>query len=422
MKISPMKIGCNSSHVQFKSGHTFIYTDFDDTYMPFSHDEICKESPLGYSNDRRNEFNNHFSKINEFFETGKNKLTLLLTTGRSASEYCFVEKKIKDKNLAYHLPDVLISRNGADRFDRRSDKWAFDEKRKSKIEELAKGWNAEKIKNHISSIIKHINPSAFIMSVPVNRDGFSYEDLSLEYALKKEINPKKADYASFAQDETGVIEVVFSKNLNAQKIKDETARTLKNNSVSAVTDYYPSDTRTWLPQFREDGTYYVDKSNKMMIKPLIDGKRLSKLFDVKEEVKNIIINNTNDFVIAAGDEDNDEEMLNPLNYLDLYGVTVDKQKDADEILNDEKVLDAIQKLPLSSLIVSNSPNLEHLRKMGKILDEKGINKIHCVKNKDEYLNKIQKSMYNYAKQNDEYSYDMGFKLYSALLEGGVLWS
>ncbi len=55
--------------------------------------------------------------------------------------------------------------------------------------------------------------------------------------------------------------------------------------------------------------------------PCIDGEPLNKLYDVKECLKNVIENKTNDLVIAAGDDENDMAMLLPESYSDLKGKT-----------------------------------------------------------------------------------------------------
>ena len=113
-------------------------------------------------------------------------------------------------------------------------------------------------------------------------------------------------------------------------------------------------------------------------------------------------------------------MLNPLNYIDIFGINIDKNKPINEILENENVLDAIYKLPLKIIIVGNSPNLEHLREMDRILKSKGIDKITCINSPDDsqngLANAIKRAMYKYSEQNDEYSYYMGMDLFKYLLE------
>lgn len=53
--------------------------------------------------------------------------------------------------------------------------------------------------------------------------------------------------------------------------------------------------------------------------PSIDGKPLNKLYDVKDCLKNVIANKTNDLVVAAGDDENDIAMLVPESYSDIKG-------------------------------------------------------------------------------------------------------
>ena len=165
----------------------------------------------------------------------------------------------------------------------------------------------------------------------------------------------------------------------------------------------------------------------MFIKPAPEDKLISKLYDVKQALKNVVTNNTNDLIIAAGDEGNDEEMLNPLNYLDLYGINIDKTKPYEELLKDEKILSSIAQMPFCAIIVGGSQKLDHLRHLDVLLKEKGINKFVCIKDsldKDNgFLKAIKTAMFDYAQQNPEYSFEMGMDLYMSLVDaGGSLWA
>ena len=51
--------------------------------------------------------------------------------------------------------------------------------------------------------------------------------------------------------------------------------------------------------------------------PSIDGKPLNKVYDIKECLKNVIKNKTDDLVIAAGNDENDISMLTPESYADI---------------------------------------------------------------------------------------------------------
>ena len=119
-------------------------------------------------------------------------------------------------------------------------------------------------------------------------------------------------------------------------------------------------------------------------------------------------------------------MLNPLNYLDIYGIKVDKTKQIKELFKDEKILSALEEMPFCAILVGNSERLDHLRYMDSLLRERGINKFICIPDsldKDNGLLKaIKTAMYNYAEQNPEYSYEMGMDLYTSLMDGGSIWS
>ena len=189
--------------------------------------------------------------------------------------------------------------------------------------------------------------------------------------------------------------------------------------------HYPQDFNGFCPQFK-NGEKLILPGDRMFIKPAPDGKQISKLYDVKDALKKVINGSTNDLIIAAGDESNDEEMLNPLNYLDLYGINIDKHKPVSEILKDENALEALGKMPFAAIIVGSSKKLDHLREMDKMLREKGINKIICIPDSldknNGFVEAIKTAMYDYAEKNPLYSYEMGMDLYTSLMDGGSIWS
>lgn len=411
--------------VSFKSGHTSLFTDFDGTYTPFSHDEMCKNSRLSYDEDYRKKFNKYFSDIKNFSDINKDKFTLTVTTGRNAAEYKFVEDKLKDKKLLYHSSQFLIVRDGGDKFLKENNEWKKDKSKTEKIKELTNGWNAEAIKNRIIKIIKQTEPASVILNVPVNRDEFCYENISLESALKDKNRSCLKNYVSFSENEDLDIEIVFSNHLNINTIKENVSEYLNSSKTKTSLSHYHKDKNVFIPQLNEQGEMQNFPAERLMIKPEIDGKPIAKIYDIKEKLSHIVNNETNDFVIAAGDEINDESMLNPLNYLDLYKITINPNQNIDDLLKDAAVIRALKELPFTSIIVGNSQSLEHLRELGKKLDEKGIQKIITVADqldeKNGYLSAVKKAIYNYAEQNDEFSYDMGIDLYRAILKGGSKW-
>lgn len=407
------------SNIAFKAGKTTVFADFDKTYTPFSHNDMCQKDVFVNDQNKRNYFNNYFSNFKNLKDAAKDKFFLTITTGRNAAEYNFVENALKEQNLDYFSPDYLVTRDGADKFVKENGHWIKEDNKDKNIQEKAYGWNAQKIKSDLKRIISQNTKNAFIIEAPINRTKWDYPGISMQDELEKSNPYNIENYVSFSKDENDIIEIAFANKLPVDKLKQLINRYLSNNEIDSVLNHYPKDNNAYFPQY-DNGVVRYEPGNRMIIKPKVDNTPLTKLYDVKEAVKDVVVKDTNDFVIAAGDEINDEAMLNPLNYIDIFGINIDKSKPINEILENENVLDAIYKLPLKIIIVGNSPNLEHLREMDRILKSKGIDKITCINSPDDsqngLANAIKRAMYKYSEQNDEYSYYMGMDLFKYLLE------
>ena len=142
----------------------------------------------------------------------------------------------------------------------------------------------------------------------------------------------------------------------------------------------------------------------------------NKLTQTKNEVRKIVETESNDLVIVAGNEWNDADMLNPLNYIDIFDVEYNRCIDIEQLLSRDDVLNAIRKLPLVSIVSSKSKNLKMILKIKKILDKKGIYKIFYAKNPEsELLEKIKQGMFLYGLENNEYKKNLSPKLKQMLM-------
>lgn len=407
------------SNISFKAGKTRVFADFDNTYTPFSHNDMCQKDVFVNDQNQRNHFNNYFNNFKNLKDAAKDKFSLTITTGRNAAEYIFVENALKEQNLDYFSPDYLVTRDGADKFIKENGRWIKEENKDKIIQEKAYGWNAQKIKSDLKRIISLNTKDSFVIESPVNRTKWDYPGISMQDELEKTNPYNIKNYVSFSKDENNIIEIAFSNKLPVDRLKQLINWYLNNNRIDSVLSHYPKDNNAYFPQY-DNGLVRYEPGNRMIIKPKVDNQPLTKLYDVKEAVRDIVYNETNDFVIAAGDEINDEDMLNLLNYIDIFGINIDKSKSLNELLENENVLNAIYKLPLKIIIVGNSPNLEHLREMDRILKSKGLDKITCINSPDDpqngLANAIKRAMYKYSEQNDEYSYYMGMDLFKYLLE------
>ena len=425
MFINPVKFNIiPKSNISFKAGQTSIYADFDKTYTPFSHVEMCNRNLLPEGSERRKEFNEYFQKFKDFYDTAKGKVLLTITTGRNLPEYKYVEENLKDKHLTYFSPDVIITKDGGDRFVKKDGKWQKDTAKSLEIADKTNGWDSLKVKIDIKNIIRQEYKNPVFIESYVNRTKDDYGPISLERVFDT-LTPEQAEnYVSFTKDEDNAIEIAFSNNIPTERIKERIEDYFKKNNIKAVVKHYPQDYNGFCPQMY-NGQKEIAPGNKMFIKPAPDDVPISKLYDVKKALKKVIDDNTNDLIIAAGDEGNDEKMLNPLNYLSLYGINVDKSVPYRVLFRDEKILSAIDKMPFYSIVVGNSQKLDHLRKMDTALRERGINKIICIPDsldkENGLLKSIKTAMYDYADKNLEYSFEMGMDLYTSLMDGGSIW-
>lgn len=419
MKIST--IHCNNN-TSFKAGKTFVYSDFDGTFMPYSHNDVCNNGELSNNREKVSNFNDIYRKFMDFSDKAGAKLKFILTTGRNMPELDFILGKIKNQDLKFPQLQTVIIRNGGDRFERSSGQMIEDQLKIDDIEQLAKNWDGKRIKSDLTEIIKRIksdnNKEMFVLNVPINKHEADYEDQSVQHIIDNTQGVDKKYYASFSDDGVLAVDLVFPKNIRVENIKKAIEDYFNHNDISATVAIKNDNSGYNVPSYHRDGSITVDPAQTVLIKPEVYDKELDKLFDVRKEVKNNLINNTDDLVIAAGDGMNDEPMLNIFNYLDLVGVKISKGQSAAELLEQKEVLDGIRKLPFAAVIVGPNNNLEFLRETARILQSKGINKIFIEEDaQNGILGKVKEGMLNYSKENEAYKYSLGAEVFEAIVKG-----
>ncbi|HIU91883.1 MAG TPA: hypothetical protein IAD26_01970 [Candidatus Limenecus avicola] len=401
-----------NSSPSFKSGRTTLYTDFDGTFMPFSHEDVCNNDCFN----KQNDFYRMHGGIDYFFSSFKDKVKLIITTGRSKNEYDYFVKNLEQKNLYIHKPQALITRDGSSRYNCTNNEIKEDTVRNNPIKESINLKDINFLSNNIKKIVKRIYPSAYIVEPGVNKNRHEYGHKSLEYVLDKSDFDDKNSYISISEPEPLVIEMAVSKKYDVNSIAKSIKDFVDANNIKVSVNAFEDDPFNFLPIYTTNGKQYK-KADTIIIKPLIEGSEITKLYDVKNEIRKNIENNTNDFVVAAGDGFNDEPMLNPLNYLDLYGVKIDKNKSIEEILSDNDTLEALKKLPFCAIVCSNEKALDNIRKIGQILDSKGIYKVKSTDNPREFLLKnLKQAINDYGETNDEFMFSLGPDLYCSLFD------
>lgn len=409
MKISA--ITCNKiPYNSFKAGKTQIFSDFDGTYFPY-HQNILREQNTHPDVLKMQTMQ---SKMNEFIGDKKDKISLIITTGRSKAEMQYLLNNIRKNKILFFAPEYFIFRDGSEKCEIKCN----DEKLNLTTQAPESFMPKKQLKSTMIGIIKKIDPEITVFEDKINKIEKDYLDESIEYEYKKaEIRNK--GYVSINVEDNGLVEIVFPYEYkNYFEIKEEIKKWVEKNNapVEVVSKYL--DSNYYIPYQKDHGNRYTcEIAESIILRPKICNETTDKLNAPKEAVKKIIEKNSNDLVIVTGDGGNDETMLNPLNYLDLYGIEVDKSLPMDEILEDKEVIKALKKLPLVPIVAGEGKPLSNILELKQILDRKRIRIIQHAKNpENELLAKIKRGMHEYSDRNDEYKYALGRKLYSQIMD------
>ena len=138
--------------------------------------------------------------------------------------------------------------------------------------------------------------------------------------------------------------------------------------------------------------------------PKVKGEDLDKVHGIKLQVDEIIKNNTNDLIIAAGDGSNDAKMLNLFNYIEEKGLKED--------FNNIEKLKKVYALPLISIFVDNGEDVSDggisFDKIDKYFNSDGNVRFIHVNPKDpkkpqNLIEATQLAIREYAKRNAEFA-------------------
>lgn len=304
--------------IQFpEKGKVILFADFDGTFMPFSHESICTDR----SKFPKEEFSRYFGLFSDFLKKNENKLELIITTGRNLPKFMAFIEHIKRNDAYIPLPKKVIVNNGGDIYQCNNPENFFvcgyagysnynqdAQNKRAEIKKLT-GWDGSDIKNKIISILNSFNFQ--VLEVPINEFSSTYEELSLRYYLDKNgLSHETSNFASIQDDGLLGFHIAFCKNMNNnEKYLGDLCQEIDNTLESRVSYSLQTTLYDWQAGYGPS----------VRLLPCIDGKPLNKLYDVKECLKNVIENKTDDLVIAAGDDENDMAILLPESYADLKG-------------------------------------------------------------------------------------------------------
>lgn len=400
MKTTNVKLS-NDTKLIFKAGKTKFYTDFDGTYFPFPQNAITSKKEPYYSL-----LKNMYSLFYGFKKNAKEKFNTIITTGRSKIELKTAKNDIISAGIDFPAIEYFILRDGLDKSK------DIDNKAETSLPN-----DLNKIKNDIECIVKSIDRNIVILFPTTNKSIQNDYLNSFESLHGKLPNHHNNRYISIVMEDNGIIELMFAPNINTKEYLDRLTNYINTNELQYEVDLLENDKNFWVPsQNNNNEKKEWQPANVIILTPIKQGKAPNKLEEPKNAVKEIIQRQTNDLVIVAGNDSNDEEMLNPLNYLDILNIDIDKSASIEDTLQRNEVLEGIKKLPFISIVVGNSQSLNKIRQIKKNLDKKGIHRIFSIENpSDALLKKIKYGMLVYSEENKKYKYSLGYDLYKELL-------
>ena len=200
MKISPISYNLKTN-INFKAGKTQIFSDFDGTYFPY-HQNILKAKNTHPDVLRMKVMQ---SSVRDFIADKRNKISFIITTGRSKAEMQYLLNNIGKNNIFFFAPEYFILRNGSEKCDVNKEENTLTLKKSQETESCLP---KEKLMSEIISIIQSVEPNIKIFKDKINKIENDYDEESIEYAYKEaDIRNKK--YVSINVEDNGLTEIVF---------------------------------------------------------------------------------------------------------------------------------------------------------------------------------------------------------------------
>ncbi len=369
-----------TNSVNFCAGKVHVYSDFDGTYCPASHESL-------HNPNSNPEMPAYCKRMEKFLDSNNEKVQFHVTTGRTFGEYKAVSELLRTRGYELPLPKSFIAKNGSDEYVKSRDafyqggEFPFDYKNPQKLKQervtQETNWNGQKIKEYI-------------------------KNLAEKYRLKlieADTRNSSRDYGSNTMSGKITAGVLGSRNDGDLKV---------NLIFGEENRKFIQDVENFLK--KDNVKYDLAKRDLVYtITPEFQGGSLTKLYDTKLALKEAEKNR--DIVIVAGNGANDFAMLNPLEYLDkdfikecevksshkefyknkdsmlkgLIEINDGSNKALKKELESNGFLKELKNLPLYSIIIKEDPKLDKLLKAfeptGKVIEvpsgklDEGIKKI-----------------------------------------------
>lgn len=426
MKIDSIKQ--QYSMPNFRAGKVRVFSDFDKTFSPATHNDFARQMDKCFVDAIRE----NFKSFKDFLANTRDGLKFTITTGRTFGEFLTMAEIARERKFGMPLPDTLIVKNGSDEHIRTGSDEAFyngrefpfkyDVTNKEKEENIKKltGWDGKKIRDMLIKLFKSYDIKKIVEADSEHSVGdygsrSLFSQGKLPYEVGKEfIAPDKADW-SVGLRRDGNLKIYALKPYDEYDV-EERKLAFKDISQKLETQMSQEGIK-WMHRNDDNGVVHGRKP--MGYCPYIIDKfgghqELTKVYDVNEAVKEAIKNN--DLVIAAGDSSNDKVMLDPTRFflenlpeeikakypyekaVHLYF----EGKSALRFINKHPDLaEAYRKIPFVGVIVRQNDGTNKLSSLEEFA--KGENKKIIIVNEGELQKGIKEAVKLYCKQNPEYA-------------------
>ena len=425
---------------RFKAGKVRVFSDFDRTFLPSSHNDFKANFDIKYVNYIRD----YFKNFKDFLYRTKEGLKFTITTGRTFGEFQTMAEISRERKFGMPLPDTFIAKNGSDEYIRTgSDEdfynggefpFKYDVTNKEKEENIKKltGWDGPKIKERIKDLFRSYNLRIVEGDSEHSPGDYGSKSLFAPGKIPYETNKifhgtDKADWViGFRNDGNCKIFITYPYDMYCVDERYKAYRYFEDEINKILHDeFHIKDARgegsrgghndncggrpwdIYEPEVIEKSAQYNHD------------RGLSKLYDTREAVK--LAKQNNNLVIAAGDSSNDALMLNPGLYLndalEAYSQkhkfkptwkTVPSQliKMMDE---DPDLAKAFQELPFIGVIVKDDEKFSSLKDLADAFSKGKYKKIVVVE-KGHLEDGIKEAIKLYSKQNPQYKKNLNSAL------------
>lgn len=428
-----------NKNLNFGEGKAHLYSDFDQTFLPSSHD-VYKNS----NSQNSPELSRHFDNLRKFFNNTRQGLKFTLTSGRTLAEYETVAEMARERKFDMPLPDTFIAKNGSNEYLRngtdeefyKGGKFPFtfentNKEKEAHIKQLT-NWDGPIIKQKIIEILKSHDFEVIEAGTAWGVDDYGWR--SLFSSFSDNFNPEAPNsyspkVVSLRQDGDLKMHLLLPKDTDWPDVR---------GPIELIEKYkLMEDIRHKITHFLDENNIKYDfKSTEVFkdkesgghptwdIMPKFEYKEpLTKLYDVEQAVKKAI--KENDLVIVAGDGSNDFDMLDPTRHLKDFikkGNDEDLQRWdykkglpsfllKDVIEQDNLLKQKLKDLPFVGIVVKRDDGKHDLDELVRLFGPDSEYKKIIVVKHDGILNGIKQAIQMYADKNllykEKLSSDLG---------------